>query len=43
VAVQTAGYVTFNVTADGILQCTYTGDEQPNYSINADGYLLLEI
>lgn len=43
VAVATAGYVAFNVTEDGILQCTYTGDSQPNYSINADGYLILEI
>lgn len=43
VAVQTAGYVTFNVTEDGILQCTYSGEEQPNYSINSDGHLILEM
>ena len=43
VAVQTAGYVTFNVTEDGILQCTYTGDEPPNYTINDDGHLILTI
>lgn len=43
VAVQTDGYVTFNVTEDGILQCTYTGDVPPNYSINDDGHLILTI
>lgn len=43
VAVQTAGYVTFNVDENGHLQCTYTGDEQPNYSINEDGHLILTI
>ena len=43
VAVQTTGYVTFNVTEDGILQCTYTGDEAPNYTINDDGHLILEL
>ena len=43
VAVQTAGYVTFNITDDGILQCTYTGDEQPDYSISASGHLILEL
>ncbi len=43
VAVQTAGYVAFNVTEDGILQCTYSGEEPPNYSINNDGHLILEI
>lgn len=43
VAVATSGMVAFNVTEDGILQCSYTGDEQPNYSITADGHLILEI
>lgn len=43
VAVATSGFVAFNVTEDGMLECSYTGDEQPNYSINADGYLILEI
>lgn len=43
VAVQTEGYVTFSVTEDGILRCTYTGDEQPDYSINKDGHLILTI
>lgn len=43
VAVQTAGYVAFNVTEDGILQCTYTGEERPNYSINTDGHLILDM
>ena len=43
VAVQTTGYVTFNVTDDGVLQCTYSGEEQPNYSINSDGHLIFEM
>ena len=43
VAIQTAGYVNFSVTADGVLQCTYTGDEAPSYSINADGHLVLTV
>ena len=43
VAVQTAGMVSFNVTEDGILQCSYTGDEQPNYYINDAGHLCLDI
>lgn len=43
VAVQTSGYVAFNVTADGILQCTYSGDEQPNYYINDEGHLVLNV
>ena len=43
VAIQTTGYVNFSVTADGVLQCTYTGDEAPSYSINADGHLVLTV
>ena len=43
VAIQTSGYVNFSVTADGVLQCTYTGDEAPSYSINADGHLVLTV
>jgi hypothetical protein len=43
VAVQTTGFVAFNVTENGILQCTYTGDERPGYSINDDGHLILEL
>lgn len=43
VAVATSGMVAFNVTEDGMLECSYTGDEQPNYSITEDGYLILEI
>lgn len=42
VAVQTSGYVAFNVTEDGILQCSYTGDEQPNYYINENGHLCFD-
>lgn len=44
VAVQTAGMVSFNVTQDGTLQCSYTGDEQPDYYIReSDGHLCLDI
>lgn len=43
VAVQTSGYVAFNVTEDGILQCSYTGDVQPNYYINENGHLCFDI
>lgn len=43
VAVQTAGHVAFNVTEDGMLQCSYSGDDAPNYSINEDGHLILEM
>ncbi|MEG2678604.1 MAG: hypothetical protein RR949_01625 [Oscillospiraceae bacterium] len=43
VAVSTAGMVAFNVTAAGILQCTYTGDAKPNYYINAQGHLCLDV
>ena len=44
VAVQTAGMVSFNVTPDGTLQCSYTGDEQPDYYIReSDGHLCLDI
>lgn len=43
VAVATSGMVAFNVTADGILQCSYTGNEQPNYYINAEGHLCLDM
>ena len=43
VAVATAGYVAFNVTAEGILQCTYTGEEPPDYSIADNGHLYVRI
>ena len=43
VMVETAGYVNFSVTEDGILQCTYTGNEAPDYSINVDGHLILTV
>lgn len=42
VAVQTTGYVAFNVTEDGMLQCSYTGDAQPNYYINEEGHLCFD-
>lgn len=43
VAVQTSGMVAFNVTEDGMLQCSYTGDEEPGYYIGEDGHLYLDI
>lgn len=43
VAVQTSGMVTFNVSEDGHLLCSYTGDQRPNYYINPEGHLCLDI
>ena len=43
VAIQTSGMVSFNVDASGHLQCTYTGDEQPDYYIGNDGHLYLTV
>ena len=43
VAVQTSGMVTFNVSEDGHLLCSYTGDQRPNYYINLEGHLCLDI
>ena len=43
VAVAVSGYVAFNVTEEGILQCSYTGDEQPNYYINEEGHLVFDM
>lgn len=43
VAVQTSGMVTFNVSPEGHLLCSYTGDQRPNYYINQDGHLCLDI
>lgn len=43
VAVQTYGMVSFNVTEDGHLTCTYTGNEKPNYYIADDGHLYLDV
>lgn len=43
VAIQTSGMVSFNVDASGHLQCTYTGDEQPDYYIGSDGHLYLTV
>ncbi|MEG1562875.1 MAG: hypothetical protein RR365_03990 [Bacteroides sp.] len=43
VAIQTSGMVSFNVDANGHLQCTYTGSEQPNYYIGNDGHLYLSV
>jgi len=43
VAVQTEGMVSFSVSEEGHLLCHYTGQEQPNYSIDERGHLCLEI
>lgn len=43
VAVETTGLVAFNITEDGILQCSYTGDEAPDYYIDENGHLILEV
>lgn len=43
VAVQTAGMVSFNVSQDGHLLCSYTGNERPDYYINDAGHLCLDI
>lgn len=43
VAVQTAGMVNFSVNDEGHLLCTYTGSEAPDYYINDDGHLCLNI
>lgn len=43
VSVATSGMVSFNVTEDGHLLCSYTGDERPNYYINDEGHLCLDI
>lgn len=42
VVVETAGMVAFDVTADGYLECAYTG-EKPDYYIDGDGNLCLDI
>lgn len=38
-----SGFVGFNVTEDGNLQCIYAGDEPPDLSINEDGHLILTV
>ena len=43
VAVATSGMVAFNVSEEGHLLCSYTGDEPPNYYIGEDGHLYLEV
>ena len=42
VAVATSGMFAFNVTEDGYLTLSYTGDEAPDISIDEDGYLIWE-
>ncbi len=32
--------VTFNVSEDGHLLCSYTGDQRPNYYINLEGHFV---
>lgn len=43
VAVETAGMVNFSISTEGHLLCTYTGNEAPDYYINDDGHLCLDI
>lgn len=43
VAVETAGMVNFSVSSGGHLLCTYTGSEAPDYYINENGHLCLDI
>ena len=43
IAVETDGFVAFNITEDGILRCSYTGEEAPGYRIDQNGHLILEI
>lgn len=43
VSVQTSGMVSFSVTEGGHLLCTYTGSEQPDYYIDENGHLFLDV
>ena len=43
VATLVDGYVYFSINEDGILQCTYTGDEKPDFSLENDGHLYLQV
>lgn len=43
VAVQAAGFISFQVTEDGVLQMNYTGEEAPKMSIDENGHLILEM
>lgn len=43
VATLVDGYVYFSINDDGILQCTYTGDEKPDFSLENDGHLYLQV
>jgi len=43
VAVATSGTYAFNVTSAGVLQITYTGDEDPGFYIGQDGHLYIDI
>lgn len=43
VTVETHGFVAFQVSPEGILQCSFTGSEAPPYSIDAQGHLCVEV
>ena len=43
VAVATSAFFAFNVTQDGILQVTYTGDDEPDLELKDDGHLYLTL
>ena len=43
VAMLVDGYVYFSINDDGILQCTYTGDTKPDFSLGSDGHLYLQV
>lgn len=43
VTVEASGMVGFSVSAEGHLLCTYTGDERPDYYIDDNGHLCLDV
>lgn len=43
ISVSTDGYVSFNITEDGYLTCTYSGEDTPKFYITEDGFLAVEV
>lgn len=43
VAVASSGFFAFNVTQDGMLQLTYTGEDEPDIELRDDGHLYLTL
>ena len=43
VAVSTAGFIAFNVTSEGHLEVSFTGDDEPNLELADHGHLYLTI